>query len=92
MATLDQTKGSGKDLQGVLGRSRPDITATVYMQQIESGVRQTLDAICSELMAKRELGGRRVTFFPKVWYGLVQLPLDDPQVIESKQQARSSVG
>jgi len=55
------------------------------MQQIESGVSQTLDAICSELMAKRELGGRRVIFFPKVWYGLVQLPLDDPQVIESKQ-------
>ena len=26
------------------------------MQQIESGVSQTLDAICSELMAKRELG------------------------------------
>ena len=32
MATLDQTKGSGKDLQGILGHSRPDITATVYMQ------------------------------------------------------------
>ena len=56
MATLDQTKGSGKDLQGVLGYSRPDIAATVYLQQIESGVRQMLDAICSELMAKRELG------------------------------------
>ena len=37
-----------------MGHSRPDITATVYMQQIESGVRQTLDAIYSELTAKPE--------------------------------------
>ena len=54
IATLAQTKGSVKDVQGVLGHSRPDITATVYMQQIESGVRQTLDAIYSELTAKPE--------------------------------------
>src|SRR6516162_1439393 len=52
IATLAQTKGSVKDVQGVLGHSKPDITANVYMQQIESGVRQTLEAIYSELVAK----------------------------------------
>jgi len=55
IATLAQTKGSVKDVQGVLGHSKPDITANVYMQQIESGVRQTLDAIYSELVAKSEV-------------------------------------
>ena len=55
IATLAQTKGNVKDVQGVLGHSKPDITANVYMQQIESGVRQTLDAIYSELVAKPEV-------------------------------------
>jgi integrase len=57
IATLAQTKGSVKDVQGVLGHSKPDITANVYMQQIESGVRLTLDAIYSELAAKPEVAG-----------------------------------
>ena len=55
IATLAQTKGSVKDVQGVLGHSKPDITANVYMQQIEEGVRRTLDAIYSELVAKPEV-------------------------------------
>jgi integrase len=64
IATLAQTKGSVKDVQGVLCHSKPDITANVYMQQIDSGVRQALDAIYSELAASRkwresrELGGK----------------------------------
>ena len=49
MATLAQTKGGVKDVQGVLGHSRADTTVNVYMQQIEAGVKQTLDAIYSEL-------------------------------------------
>jgi hypothetical protein len=40
-----------------LGHGKADITANVYIQPIESGVRQTLDAIYSELVAKSEMGG-----------------------------------
>jgi hypothetical protein len=70
IATLARTKSSVKDAQGVLGHGKADITANVYIQPIESGVRQTLDGICSELVAKseaesRELGGKFGTF----WYG-----------------------
>jgi integrase len=49
IATLAQTKGGVKDVQGVLGHSKADTTVNVYMQQIEAGVKQTLDAIYSEL-------------------------------------------
>ena len=35
IATLAQTKGTVKDVQGVLGHRNPDITANVYMQTIE---------------------------------------------------------
>ena len=49
IATLAQTKGGVKDVQGVLGHSKADTTVNVYMQQIETGVKQTLDAIYSEL-------------------------------------------
>jgi hypothetical protein len=35
IATLSQTKGTVKDVQGVLGHSNPDTTANVYMQTIE---------------------------------------------------------
>jgi integrase len=49
MATLAQTKRGVKDVQGVLGHSKADTTVNVYMQQIEAGVKQTLDAIYSEL-------------------------------------------
>jgi len=34
-ATLAQTKGSVKDVLGILGHAKPDITASVYMQQID---------------------------------------------------------
>jgi integrase len=49
MATLAQTKGGVKDVQGVLGHSKADTTLNVYMQPIEASVKQTLDAIYSEL-------------------------------------------
>ena len=55
IATLAQTKGSVKDVQGILGHSKADTTANVYMQQIEEGVKQTLDAIYSELTARPKL-------------------------------------
>ena len=45
MATLAQTKGGIKDVQGVLGHSKADTTVNVYMQSIEAGVKSTLDAI-----------------------------------------------
>jgi integrase len=49
MATLAQTKGGVKDVQGILGHSKADTTVNVYMQPIEAGVKQTLDAIYAEL-------------------------------------------
>lgn len=49
IATLAQTKGGVKDVQGVLGHSKADTTVNVYMQPIEAGVKQTLDAIYAEL-------------------------------------------
>ena len=51
IATLAQTKGSVKDVQGILAHAKADTTANVYMQQIEEGVKQTLDAIYAELTA-----------------------------------------
>jgi integrase len=49
IATLAQTKGSVKDVQGILAHAKADTTVNVYMQQIEEGVKQTLDAIYAEL-------------------------------------------
>ena len=54
-ATLAQTKGSVKDVQGILGHSKADTTVNVYMQAIESSVKDTLDAIYSELTAPAKL-------------------------------------
>lgn len=54
MATLAQTKGGVKDVQGILGHSKADTTVNVYTQEIEAGVKRTLDAIYSELTAKPE--------------------------------------
>jgi integrase len=53
MATLAQTKGGVKDVQGVLGHSKADTTVNVYMQSIEAGVKQTLDAIYAELTTQK---------------------------------------
>ena len=42
MAALAQAKGGVKDVQGVLGHRKADTTVNVYRQQIEAGVKQTL--------------------------------------------------
>jgi integrase len=55
MATHGQAKGGVKDVQVVLGHSKAGTTVNVYMQQIEAGVKSMLDAIYSELTARREL-------------------------------------
>ena len=52
MATLAQSKGGVKDVQGILGHSKADTTVNVYMQEIEEGVNQT-HAIYAELTATR---------------------------------------
>jgi len=57
IATLAQTKGGVKDVQGVLGHSKADTTVNVYMQPIEAGVKQTLDAIYSELTTPKIRAG-----------------------------------
>src|SRR5215472_6015231 len=49
IATLAQTKGNVKDVQGILGHTKADTTANVYMQTMEEGVKLTLDAIYAEL-------------------------------------------
>jgi integrase len=55
IATLAQTKGNVKDVQGILGHAKADTTVNVYMQEIEEGVKQTLDAIYAELTAGPKL-------------------------------------
>jgi len=55
MATLAQTKGSVKDVQAILGHSKADTTVNVYMQSIEASVKQTQEAIYSELAARPPL-------------------------------------
>ena len=55
IATLAQNKGSVKDVQGVLGHAKADTTANVYLQQIDEGVKQALDAIYAELTATPEV-------------------------------------
>ncbi|MBV9180847.1 MAG: tyrosine-type recombinase/integrase [Acidobacteria bacterium] len=57
IATLAQTKGGVKDVQAILGHSKADTTVNVYMQPIEAGVKQTLDAIYSELTKRNEMPG-----------------------------------
>jgi integrase len=55
VATLAQTKGGVKDVQGILGHSKADTTVNVYMQEIEESVKQTQEAIYSELTARPQL-------------------------------------
>jgi len=55
IATLAQTKGNVKDVQGILGHTKADTTVNVYMQPIEEGVKQTLNAIYAELTAGPKL-------------------------------------
>jgi integrase len=54
IATLAQTKGTVKSVQGVLRHSRLATTTDVYMQQMPEVVAATVDAICEELRKKDE--------------------------------------
>jgi integrase len=67
IATLAQTKGNVKDVQGILGHAGPEITANVYMQPIEEGVTQTLDAIYAELTVVGSWS--QSDKFGTLWYG-----------------------
>jgi hypothetical protein len=55
IATLAQTKGSVKDVHGILGHSKADTTVNAYIQPIEEGVKQTLEEIYAELTAWPQL-------------------------------------
>ncbi len=81
IATLAQTKGNVKDVQDVLGHSKPDITAGVYMQTIEG--RREADAGCDLRRADStgEVGGSFVKAKNLVRFGTVGV-LDGPQVID----------
>jgi integrase len=57
VATLAQTKGTVKDIQGLLRHSRAATTTDVYMQTIPESVRSTIDAISAELRAKSLMVG-----------------------------------
>ena len=85
MATLAQTKGSVKDVQGILGHSKADTTVNVYMQSIEDSVKQTQEAIYAELTARPKLVGSIKKRKNLVRFGTVGV-LDGPQVIVPQGQ------
>src|SRR5271157_3953704 len=70
IATLAQTKGNVKDVQGILGHTKADTTVNVYMPQIDDSVKQTLDAIYAELTAGAEAGSSLVNL---VRFGTVSI-------------------
>ena len=80
MATLVQTKGSVKNVQAILGHTKADTTVNVYMQPIESSVRETREAICAELAAPPERVGSIRKAKNLVRFGTVSI-WDGPQVI-----------
>jgi integrase len=49
IATLAQTMGSVKDIQGILRHASASTTADVYMQEIPEGIKRTLLSISNEL-------------------------------------------
>jgi integrase len=51
IATLAQTMGSVKDIQGILRHASASTTADVYMQEIPEGIKRTLLSINNELRA-----------------------------------------
>jgi integrase len=85
MATLAQTKGSIKDVQGILGHSKADTTVNVYMQSIEDSVKRTQEAIYAELTARPKLVGSIRKAKNLVRFGTVGV-LDGPQVIVPQGQ------
>jgi integrase len=69
MATLAQTKGSIKDVQGILGHSKADTTVNVYMQEIEASVKQTQGDLFG---ADGAAESRDSVLNRKIWYALVR--------------------
>jgi len=69
-----------KDVQEILGRCKRDATVNVHMQSIEESVKQTQDAIYSELTARPKLVGSIKKAKNLVRFGTVGV-LDGPQVI-----------
>jgi integrase len=55
IATLAQTKGGVKDIQGLLRHTRPGTTTDVYMQEIAEGVQSVIEAINQELRTQPRL-------------------------------------
>jgi len=55
MATLAQKKGSVKDIQAHLRHAKPDTTAGEYMQVLPESVKQMVDSVYEELVAKPQL-------------------------------------
>ena len=83
MATLAQTKGGVKNMQGVLGHSKADTKVKVYMQSIEASVKP--DTRC-DLLGVGDAGneGGVVKLFENlVRFGTVGF-FDGLQMIESK--------
>ncbi len=55
MATLAQKKGSVKDIQAHLRHAKADVSANEYMQALPESVKQMVDSMYQELMARPEL-------------------------------------
>jgi hypothetical protein len=64
IATLGQTKGTVKSIQGVLRHSRAKTTTDVYMQEMAEGVRETVKAICEELRKESCTGSDPIVLTP----------------------------
>jgi len=71
IATLALTKGSVKDVQGILRHTKADTTVNVYMQPIEASGKETQEAIYAELKAPVETAGSVVKGKNLVRFGTV---------------------
>ena len=84
IATLAQTKGGIKDVQAILGHSKADTTLNVYVQPIEASVKQTLNAVYTELTKKSKVSGGFRKRKNLVRFGTVGV-FDGPQVIDPQR-------
>ena len=57
VATLAQELGNPKDVQGIMRHVKLGTTTDIYMQEIESNVKRTQDALYSKLVLKPKLAG-----------------------------------
>ena len=61
IATLAQKKGTVKDVESILRRSRTATTTDVYMKELPEGVRATVNSIHRELKTGTGGGGAVAT-------------------------------